>query len=72
VILTGPNQGGKTTYMQAIGLAQVMAQSGLFVPGRRARISPVDGIHTHFPVEERVGLGLGRFGDEARRIRTLF
>jgi DNA mismatch repair protein MutS len=51
-ILTGPNQGGKTTYAQAIGLAQVLAQAGLYVPGSRARISPVDAIHTHFPVEE--------------------
>jgi DNA mismatch repair protein MutS len=72
VILTGPNQGGKTTYMQAIGQAQVMAQTGLFVPGRRARISPADGIYTHYPVEERLELGTGRFGDEARRIRAIF
>jgi DNA mismatch repair ATPase MutS len=72
VILTGPNQGGKTTYMQAVGQAQVMAQAGLFVPGRRARISPVDGIYTHYPVEERLELGTGRFGDEARRIRAIF
>jgi hypothetical protein len=72
VILTGPNQGGKTTYMQAAGQAQVMAQAGLFVPGRRARISPVDGIYTHYPVEERLELGTGRFGDEARRIRAIF
>jgi DNA mismatch repair protein MutS len=72
VILTGPNQGGKTTYMQAVGQTQVMAQAGLFVPGRRARISPVDGIYTHYPVEERLELGTGRFGDEARRIRAIF
>ncbi|MBN1121582.1 MAG: hypothetical protein JXJ17_10920 [Anaerolineae bacterium] len=72
VILTGPNQGGKTTYMQAVGQAQVMAQSGLFIPGRRARISPVDGIYTHYPVEERLELGTGRFGDEACRLRAIF
>ena len=72
VILTGPNQGGKTTYMQAVGQVQVMAQAGLFVPGRQARVSPVDGIYTHYPVEERLELGTGRFGDEARRIRTIF
>jgi DNA mismatch repair ATPase MutS len=58
--------------MQAIGQAQVMAQTGLFVPGRRARISPADGIYTHYPVEERLELGTGRFGDEARRIRAIF
>jgi hypothetical protein len=72
VILTGPNQGGKTTYMQAAGQAQVMAQAGLFVAGRSARISPVDGVYTHYPIEERLELGTGRFGDEARRIRAIF
>jgi DNA mismatch repair protein MutS len=72
VILTGPNRGGKTTYMQAVGQIQVLAQAGLFVPGRRARISPVDAIYTHYPAEERLELGTGRFGDEARRIRAIF
>ncbi len=71
-ILTGPNQGGKTTFMQAVGLSQVLAQAGLFVPGRRARISPVDGIYTHYPTEERLELGTGRFGDEARRLGDIF
>lgn len=72
VILTGPNQGGKTTFMQAVGLAQVLAQAGLFVPGSRAEISPVDGIYTHYPLEERLELGTGRFGDEAQRISAIF
>ncbi|HRQ41139.1 MAG TPA: hypothetical protein PLD25_24745 [Chloroflexota bacterium] len=72
VILTGPNRGGKTTYLQAVGQAQVLAQAGLFVPGRQARISPVDNIYSHFPVEERLEPGTGRFGDEASRIRAIF
>ncbi len=72
VILTGPNRGGKTTYMQAVGQAQVLAQAGLFVPGRRARLSPVAGIHTHYPTEERLEAGTGRLGDEARRLRAIF
>ncbi|MEJ2746957.1 MAG: hypothetical protein P8183_03430 [Anaerolineae bacterium] len=72
VILTGPNRGGKTTYLQAVGQAQVLAQAGLFVPGRQARISPVDDIFSHFPVEERLEPGTGRFGDEASRIRAIF
>ena len=71
-ILTGPNRGGKTTYMQAIGLVQVLTQIGMPVPGEAAQISPVDGIYTHYPVEERLELGTGRFGDEARRIRAIF
>ena len=71
-ILTGPNQGGKTTYMQSIGLVQVLAQLGMPVPGEEAQISPVDAIYTHYPVEERLELGTGRFGDEALRIRAIF
>lgn len=72
VILTGPNQGGKTTYMQAVGLAQILAQAGLFVPGSSAEISPVDNIYTHYPLEERLELGTGRFGDEAQRVSAIF
>ena len=71
-ILTGPNQGGKTTYTQAAGLVQVLCQAGLYVPGSSARISPVDGIYTHFPVEERPSLEAGRLGEEAKRLAEIF
>jgi len=70
-ILTGPNRGGKTTYTQAAGLIQVLAQVGLFVPGSEARISPADGVFTHFPAEEELVRGTGRFGDEAQRLRQI-
>lgn len=72
LILTGPNQGGKTTYVQAVGLSQVLAQAGLYIPGAQARISPVDGIYTHFPIEEKVGRDTGRLGDESRRLSDIF
>lgn len=71
-ILTGPNRGGKTTYTQAIGLAQVLFQSGLYVPASHARMSPVDGIFTHFAAEERPDLEAGRLGEEARRLSEIF
>jgi DNA mismatch repair ATPase MutS len=71
-VLTGPNQGGKTTYTQAIGLVQVLAQAGLYVPGTRARISPVDNIYTHFPVEEQPAQETGRLGEEAQRLGEIF
>ena len=72
MILTGPNQGGKTTYLQAIGLTHILAQAGLHVPGIKARISPVDSIYTHYPVEEQLESGTGRFGDEAKRLNDIF
>ena len=71
-VLTGPNQGGKTTYTQAVGLAHVLAQAGISVPGTRARVSPLDGVYTHFPVEERPESGAGRLGEEARRLNDIF
>jgi DNA mismatch repair ATPase MutS len=72
LLLTGPNKGGKTTYMQAIGVSQVLAQAGLYVPGTQAKISPVDVLHTHFPEEEQFDAGTGRFGDEAQRMHAIF
>jgi DNA mismatch repair ATPase MutS len=71
-VLTGPNQGGKTTFTQAIGLAQMLAQAGLYVPGTRARLSPVDNIYTHFPMQERPETEAGRLGEEAQRLSDLF
>ncbi|MBL8163894.1 MAG: hypothetical protein JNJ61_18040 [Anaerolineae bacterium] len=69
-VLTGPNSGGKTTYLRAVGLALVLAQVGLFVPARSARITPVDAILTHFPALET--RQQGRLAEEAGRLRDLF
>lgn len=71
-IITGPNQGGKTTYAQMVGLCQVLAQLGLWVPARSACISPVDNIYTHYPVTEQAAAGTGRFGEEAQRLSQIF
>ena len=71
-ILTGPNRGGKTTYVQGVGLFQVLAQCGLPVTASEASVSPVDLIATHFPVQESGRLGTGRLGEEARRLSELF
>ena len=71
-ILTGPNRGGKTTWMGAIGLLHILAQSGCYVPAETAALSPVDGIYLHFPVEEDPAMESGRLGEEAGRLREIF
>ncbi|NLY10670.1 MAG: hypothetical protein GX020_03115 [Firmicutes bacterium] len=71
-ILTGPNQGGKTTFVQAIGLAQFLFQLGSYVPGSEAKISPVDRIFSHFPVREKPESNLGRMGEECARVSEIF
>lgn len=68
-ILTGPNSGGKTTYLQAVGLAHVLFQAGLPIPARSAQLSPVDAIFTHFPSLETHQQG--RLAEEASRLRHI-
>lgn len=72
LLVTGPNRGGKTTYCRAIGQAQVLFQCGLYIPGSQARLSPVDGIWTHFPLPEADQPGAGRFDEEVQRLRQIF
>src|SRR5262249_26635599 len=45
--LPGANEGGKTIYTQMVGLCQILAQRGLWLPAARARLSPVDKSCTH-------------------------
>jgi DNA mismatch repair ATPase MutS len=71
-ILTGPNQGGKTVYTQAVGLAQILFQAGLHVPAGEARMSPADGVYTHFATLEEASDGMGRLGEESRRLNEIF
>ena len=72
LILTGPNGGGKTTYMQGVGVVHILAQLGCHVPGSQAVISPLDQLFTHFPLEEKPKSGTGRFGEEAMRLGKIF
>jgi DNA mismatch repair protein MutS len=45
-IITGPNMGGKSTYMRQVALIVLLASMGSYVPAKACRIGPVDAIHT--------------------------
>ncbi len=71
-ILTGPNRGGKTTITQAVGLAFLLAQNGIYVPASKMEFSPCDNIFTHFPADENDTVDLGRLGEESKRLSEIF
>lgn len=71
-ILTGPNRGGKTIFTQAVGIAMLMAQWGIYAPASSAVISPCDNIFTHFPADENDTVDLGRLGEESKRLSEIF
>jgi DNA mismatch repair protein MutS2 len=71
-IVTGPNSGGKTRLLQAIGLAQVLGQSGLYAPCARGRLPLVDDLFASIVEVDRADQSEGRLGTELVRLRTLF
>lgn len=72
VLVTGPNSGGKTRLLQSLGLTQLLAQSGMFVPARVARLTPASGLVASLIEEVRADQTEGRLGMELMRIRSLF
>jgi len=70
-ILTGPNRGGKTIITQALGLAFLMFQHGVFICSSSASLKICDGIYTHFPADENQTVELGRLGEEAERFSRI-
>ncbi|WP_347353709.1 hypothetical protein [Intrasporangium sp.] len=71
LMLTGANQGGKSTLLRAIGLAQLMLDAGLFVTADSYRASPSTGVFTHYRREEDAALQHGKFDDELVRMSDL-
>lgn len=71
-IITGPNSGGKTRLLQAVGLSQLLAQAGLFVPARSARLSLRSGMFVSLVQQAEADQAEGRLGTELARIRRLF
>jgi hypothetical protein len=71
VVVTGANSGGKTTFLRSVGLAQLMAQCGMFVTASCYRSSLWTGIFTHFGRGEDASMRSGRLDDELRRMDAI-
>lgn len=68
ILVTGANQGGKSTFLRSIGLAQLMMQCGMFVTAESFSADICHGLFTHYKREEDSTMRSGKLDEELHRM----
>lgn len=71
LVVTGPNQGGKTTFARSLGQLVYFSKMGLDVPALAANVHIFTDILTHFSVEESIETGRGKLQEELMRLKPM-
>ena len=71
VIITGANQGGKSTFLRSIGQAQMMMQCGMFVAAEQFAANLCSGIFTHYKRQEDSSMKSGKLDEELGRMSAI-
>ena len=71
IVVTGANEGGKSTFLRSVGTAQTMMQAGMFVTAESFQANVTRGIFTHFKREEDATMTRGKLDEELARMSDI-
>ena len=71
IMITGANEGGKSTFLRSLGTAQLMMQCGMFVCAQYFAADLVSGIYSHYKREEDASLKSGKLDEELVRMSAI-
>jgi hypothetical protein len=71
VVVTGANEGGKSTFLRSVGVAALMTQAGMFVAAEQLEVALCDRVFTHYRREEDASMRSGKLDEELSRMSAI-